>query len=320
MKTPLVSITSACYKVGDDVLDMVRSVLAQRFTEWELVLLDDGSPDNTYERLCSIGDPRVKVFRNEKNLGIPSSLNRLTELSQGKYIARMDSDDLAAADRIGRQVEFLESHPEVDVLGTGVIYLDPNNQPIGKSRLITAHEDICRNPTRGIRMAHPTLMARKTWFERFRYNEKIQRTSDYNLLLRAHEQSVYANLPDHLFYYRLGLSFNLKKEFRSRHYYWKTIADYYWPQKRYAVVGRAVLLTYLKYAYEVFHCLTGRMQQAYAHRYLPLSPEETAQHRQKIADIMAYSLPLGETALAPDDSNPPVDPAGCNGYSARERP
>jgi len=81
MSTPLVSVTSAFYNVGPDLFDMVRSIFAQTFTDWELVLLDDGSTDDSLQLAQSIDHPKVRVFTNGRNLGIPTSLNKLTKLS-----------------------------------------------------------------------------------------------------------------------------------------------------------------------------------------------------------------------------------------------
>ena len=123
MNKPLVSITSAFYNTGPMILDMIKSVFAQTFTDWELLLLDDGSTDNTLELVQSIDDPKVKVFTNGQNKGRSFSLNRLTNLANGKYIARMDSDDMSSTNRIAKQVELMESQPEVDVCGAGIDYL-----------------------------------------------------------------------------------------------------------------------------------------------------------------------------------------------------
>lgn len=294
MSRPLVSITSACYNVGKDVLGMVQSILVQSFSDWELVILDDSSTDDTYATLMSFKDDRIKIHRNERNMGIPASLNRLTELTNGKYIARMDSDDLSAVQRIQKQVDFMESNTDVDLVGTGSIYLDSQNNPIGKSRIVSTHEQICGNPSRGINIAHPTILAKRTWFERNRYNEKIARTSDFNLLLRAHEKSIYANIPEYLFYYRLGLSFNLKKEFSSRHYYWKTIADYYLPKKQYCVVGKAIIMTYLKFVYECVQYKFREQEDAYKHRFVALTDTEMSYYRQEISQILDCEIPFSK--------------------------
>jgi glycosyltransferase involved in cell wall biosynthesis len=290
IQMPLVSITSACYNIGSEALDMIRSVLAQTYQEWELVVLDDGSSDNTYEVLSSVEDPRIRVYRNDTNQGIPASLNRITQLCRGSYIARMDCDDLASPSRIQKQVEFLEANPKVDVVGTGMIYLDSDNHPLGRGNVVTAHEEICRCPQRGIGLAHPTILGRKAWFEKFRYNQAIARTSDYNLFLRAHQQSVYANLPEYLFYYRLGASFNLRKEFKSRHCLWKSVADYYLPRKRYGLVLKSLAVTYLKYLYEVAMVQFVSPQRAFAHRYLKLDPHQQENAIREIQSILSFPL------------------------------
>lgn len=292
MGTPLVSITSASYNTGSIVLEMVKSIYAQRFTDWELVLLDDCSKDNTYEILKSIADPRVRVYKNQHNRGIPASLNTLTELSRGRYIARMDSDDLSARQRILKQVEFMESNPDIDVVGTGMIYLDKNDRPLGKGKIFQDHSEICRNPSKEIGLAHPTILAKKEWFEMFKYRERIARTSDYNLLLRAHKKSQYANILEYLFYYRIGFSFNLKKECISRICFWKSVKDYYAPYGRYDIICKVFVVSYLKFMYELGYCLLGKKEKASRHRYSPLTQTEIENYVLEIRDILICKVPL----------------------------
>ncbi|HQL55272.1 MAG TPA: glycosyltransferase family A protein, partial [Phycisphaerae bacterium] len=179
--TPLVSITSTVYNTRPYLLDMIKSILGQTFTDFEFVLLDDGSTDGSLELAQSVVDPRIRVFSNGTNRGRSYTLNRLTGLSRGQYIARMDSDDLSAPTRIERQVEFLERHPKVDVVGTGVVYVSRDCAPLGIRRFPSTHAEICCTPMRHFWIGHGTLLARRTWFERFRYDESIGLAVDANM-------------------------------------------------------------------------------------------------------------------------------------------
>jgi len=222
MDEPLVSITSAFYNEESVLLDMIKSVFAQTYANWELILVDDGSTDNSLKIAQSIDDPRVKVFTNGKNIGRSATLNKITKLANGKYIARFDADDMCSPRRIEREVEFLELHHDVDIVGTGSVNLDINDVPLGYSLPKTTHDEICRNPDKYIDITHPSCMGRKQWFEKNLYNESISISVDANLWVRTYKHSKFANIPEVLFYYRLGKAFTIKKQFNSR----KTTARY----------------------------------------------------------------------------------------------
>jgi glycosyltransferase involved in cell wall biosynthesis len=298
MNHPLVSITSAFYNTGPALLDMVKSIFAQTFTDWELVMLDDGSTDNSFEIAGSVVDDRVRIFRNERNLGIPASLNKIPALCRGKYIARMDSDDMCVSTRIAKQVEFLESHSDVDMVGTGVVYLDRANHPIGKGPArALSHEQVCFNPYRGIRICHSSMLGKKKWFEQHNYDESLPRSSDSDFILRAHEDSRYANIPDNLFYYRLSSSFNLRKQFICRHYDARSIINYSLKHGCYGEAIKSFITTYMKYAIEVGMCGLGMRERLFSLRYEPLSKAEEEFHSAEVNRILCTQLPLNETAV-----------------------
>jgi len=274
------------------MLDMIRSVFAQTFTDWELVLLDDGSTDNSLQIAKSINDSRVKVFTNERNLGIPASLNRLTILSNGKYIARMDSDDISAINRIQRQLEFMEANPNIDVLGCGLIYLGQKDIPLGHRFAPVTHEQICKSPTRSYEMAHPTIMAKKTWFQKYKYNESISRSSDYELFLRTHNLSKYTNIPQPLFYYRLVTHFNIKKLANHRHCNAKFIFDYHMQRKCLCMGMIDSLLPYLKLAIDIStYSLMGK-EKLLSRRYEHIDEIKKESYIQELEYIKNIKLPL----------------------------
>ena len=215
-RTPLVSITSAFYNTGPPLLDMVRSIMAQTLDDWELVLLDDGSTDNSLELAHSIRDRRIRVFSNGRNLGRAASLNKLTTLARGRYIARMDSDDMSATPRIERQVEYLEAHAKTDVVGTGILYIDRGGEPVGFRSVPPDHDAICRHPSRMFNICHGSILTRRGWLERFKYDEALPLAVDSNLFLRAYNESTFGNVTDPLYYYRYEPSFTLRKQWATR--------------------------------------------------------------------------------------------------------
>jgi hypothetical protein len=115
---PIVSVLLAVHNGEASVADAVRSVLAQTWTDWELVVVDDASTDATPAVLASFTDARLRTLRNPHNLGLTRSLNLGLRASRGRYIARLDADDTCHPDRLARQVAYLDAHPGVGLLGS----------------------------------------------------------------------------------------------------------------------------------------------------------------------------------------------------------
>ncbi len=121
-----ISVVMSVYNGQSYLREAVESILNQTFTDFELILIDDGSTDATGEILDEYAtrDARIILSRNQNNIGLTRSLNQGISMSRGKYIARMDADDVSRADRLSRQFEFLEKRPEVGVLGSGYQLMD----------------------------------------------------------------------------------------------------------------------------------------------------------------------------------------------------
>jgi len=117
MRRPLVSVFIPTYNREKYVFESVCSILNQSFKDFELIVVDDGSTDHTRDILASIKDERLKVYFNDKNMGIPYTRNRGIELASGEYFALLDSDDVATVDRLEKQVDFLNKHPDCAVVG-----------------------------------------------------------------------------------------------------------------------------------------------------------------------------------------------------------
>ena len=114
-KTPAISLIMSVYNGEDYLREAVESVLNQTFTDWELIVINDCSTDSTADILADFAarDARVKVYPNEVNLRLPSSLNRALTIAQGKYVARMDADDICLPDRLQKQYAYMEANPDV---------------------------------------------------------------------------------------------------------------------------------------------------------------------------------------------------------------
>ena len=200
--TPTLTIGLPVYNVAPFLEDALRSIFAQTFRDWELIAVDDGSGDGSVEVLRRLKDPRVRVLVDGEHRGLGMRLNQIVSQAAGKYIARMDADDLMHPDRLARQVAFLEGNPDIDVAGCGLISFDAREQPISVRRLPTVHSVITADPLAGFALAHATVLGRADWWKKNAYNERSRGCEDWELWLESRAQSRFANLSDLLYFYR----------------------------------------------------------------------------------------------------------------------
>ena len=129
MNLPKVSVIMGIYNCEDTLPVAIDSIVNQTYQNWELIMCDDGSTDNTYsvaQKYKEKYPEKVKLIKNEKNLGLNCTLNRCLEECTGDYVARMDGDDISAPDRFAAEVDFLNEHPEYSIVSTPMIYFDEN--------------------------------------------------------------------------------------------------------------------------------------------------------------------------------------------------
>ncbi len=127
----MLSVIMGIYNCSETLSDAINSILNQTYSDWELVLCDDGSTDNTFNIAKDYADrypDKIILLKNEKNLGLPQTLNRCLSAATGVYIARMDGDDISLPDRFEKQIKHLEENPDVDCVGTGMIRFDENGE------------------------------------------------------------------------------------------------------------------------------------------------------------------------------------------------
>lgn len=200
----------------------VRSVLSQSHDNWELIVIDDGSTDGTLLRMREFVDPRIRLIAGEANLGLAARLNQAIEVSAGRYLARMDADDVAYPERLEAQVKFMESHPECDLVGAAVLIFDDTGAARGRFPVRTAHDAICARPWSGFPLPHPTWFGKRSWFLRIGYLPDYRKTQDQDALLRAYRSSRFACLPQLLLGYRQQRR-TVKKMLAGRWYFSRSI-------------------------------------------------------------------------------------------------
>jgi glycosyltransferase involved in cell wall biosynthesis len=201
---PIVSIVLSAYNSENYIDEAIESLLSQNFRDFECITIDDGSTDETGDRMDKFKrDPRVIVI-HARHRGCVSSLNLACALAKGQYIARMDSDDIAMPYRIQCQVNYFETHPSVGLLGGAVELIGATHEISQTIRFPIDDEDIRAHLASGNCFSHPTVMIRRSIFNLVGgYRKAFEYAEDYDLWLRVAEQCKVANLPDVLVQYRL---------------------------------------------------------------------------------------------------------------------
>lgn len=280
--TPLVSIGMPVYNGAKTLRQAVASIQDQSWQNWELIVVDDGSTDETLSILRTVADPRIRVFSDGKNLGIADRLNQAVRLSRGVYFARMDADDISFPLRLSRQVAFLESHPRVDLVGSSVMVFKNGNVPVGVRMVPVSHDRICAGPDQGFKLMHPTWMGRTAWFRDRPYNRQALLCEDQDLLLRHYETSRFANIREPLLGYRED-RLSLKKLFKTR-WSWTRQLVKFWFKTRgrpgYAICAAAK--QGIKAGVDAVAVVTGLNYRLLRHRAGPVP----AEHRPAAAYLI----------------------------------
>lgn len=196
--TPLVTVLMPVFNGGAYLGDAIESILNQSFRDFEFIIINDGSTDHTssilhrYERR----DGRICIYHQE-NRGLIASLNRGCSLARGKYVARMDADDISLPERLRKQVQQMEARPEIGVLGTWVEYIDNKSAPQESWRMPTSPGFIGWSLLFGNCLAHPSVMMRREVLERLGfYKAEALHAEDYDLWIRASVVTRIANIPE----------------------------------------------------------------------------------------------------------------------------
>lgn len=201
MTKPRVTVLMPVHEGERYLREAVDSILRQTFGDFELLAVDDGSRDRTYEILSSYRDRRIHVRRHTRNEGLIASLNEGLDLAAGEYVARMDADDVAHPERLARQVRFLDAQPDIAAVGTGV-----RNFGAATDSWTLRHEPaaIRARLLFETALSHPTVMLRASALERLgiRYDPEYPLAEDYQLFVELAERAALANLPETLLHYR----------------------------------------------------------------------------------------------------------------------
>ena len=237
MTDPKITVAMSVYNNAPYLAAAIESICAQSFTDFEFVIVNDGSSDESgaiIDRFAA-SDSRIRAI-HQPNAGLIASLNRIIDEARGTLIARMDGDDIALPERFARQIAFLDANPAIGVLGTGCNCIDEQGKP-HKYRFenVISTEEILDDLKNGPPLCHPSVMMRTDVVRAVGgYHRAYAHCEDYDLWLRLSERVPLANLPDRLLLYRQSAT-----QVSNRHAYVQKIgAAIAWMAHEERVAGR----------------------------------------------------------------------------------
>lgn len=287
--SPSLTIGLPVWNAAPFLEDALRSIFAQTARDWELIAVDDGSGDGSAELLRRLKDSRVRVLVDGEHRGLGVRLNQIVSLATGKYIARMDADDLMHPERLARQVAFLEENAEVDAAGCGLLSFDAREQAISVRRLPRGHDEITAHPLGGFGIAHAAVVGRAAWWRKYPYRER-RGCEDWELWLDSRAHSRFANLPDLLYFYREPQAYSFRGYARDK----AELTSLLWSRrKEFGVAAAAASVAQWARigVYAVAHWIGGEAALI-RRRGNPPAPSERELFRLALQQIRATPLPL----------------------------
>jgi len=203
--SPKVSVIMPVYNGQDYLSEAIESILGQTFTDFEFIIIDDGSTDNSLHIINTYNDPRIRMIRNETNLKLIPSLNKGLNLAKGQYIARMDADDISLPERLARQVEFMDHNPSIGICGTWVEVFGEGEHYFWR---FADHPDSAKCMLLfGCCIVHPSVMLRRAILGTgLCYSELYPHGEDYALWVQMARNHEITNIPEVLLKYRKSAS------------------------------------------------------------------------------------------------------------------
>jgi len=198
----MISVILSTYNDEKTIFNCIKSILNQTYQNLELIIINDCSKDGTKKIIQSFSDKRIVYLENDKNIGRSISRNKGIARAKGEFIAIIDGDDIAAPFRLDVQLKYLKNNPKIDLVASNVVFFY-ENRVVGASKLKQHKSNIFNFYLRASEMPHPTWMARANFFKKFKYDPKMDRSEDSDLIFRARLTSNYSLLDDHLVFYRI---------------------------------------------------------------------------------------------------------------------
>jgi glycosyltransferase involved in cell wall biosynthesis len=197
----MITVLMPVYKGATYLNEAIESILNQSYTNFEFLIINDGSPDNSEEIILSYTDNRIRYIKNEQNMGLIATLNKGIKLAKGEYIARMDQDDISLPDRFHKQIEFMEQHPEVGICGS---YVEEFGIDPAIVKFPETHDEIVASLLFYSPISHPASIWRTNIFSTYslQFNKDFVQAEDYKLWTDASTYVRLYNFPQVLLNYR----------------------------------------------------------------------------------------------------------------------
>lgn len=201
--SPLVTVLMPVCDGEQFLHEAIDSILAQTFTDFEFLILDDASADSSRSIVLGYEDPRIRLLVNDRNLGVTRTLNRGIQQARGRYMARMDADDVSMPERLERQVAHLDANPDCAVVTTFAQIIDTDSVPQREACVDLSPEELDRELQLHNRLIHGAVMMRADVVRRLgAYDETMKRAQDYDLWLRISDEHAIHTLPEFLYSWR----------------------------------------------------------------------------------------------------------------------
>jgi len=203
-KQVLISVLLPVFNGEKYLSEAIGSILSQTTTDFELICINDGSVDGSDKILANFAkrDKRIKVITNKRNLGMTASLNRALRFAKGKYIARMDADDISLPNRFEKQIKLLESNSKLVAVGGQELIIDAHGEVIAEKKFPTNPEQCYQTLANVMPIQPPLLMVRGNAFRKYRYDTKLCPNDDINIYFKLLNEGSFANVDEVIFKYR----------------------------------------------------------------------------------------------------------------------
>lgn len=200
---PSISVVMSVYNMEKFLEKAIRSILGQTFPDFEFIIVDDSSTDESAAIIASFNDPRIRVITNASNIGLTRSLNKAITASRAPLIARMDADDYCSPHRLEEQYKFMSEHSDIGLVGSSYYVVDERNTTLSITHVLTEHEQLYHGLEQQNWFGHGTVMFRRSVFCAVGgYDEFFTYAQDYDLWLRISESTRVANIAETLYHWR----------------------------------------------------------------------------------------------------------------------
>ena len=282
----MISVILSTYNDQQTISQAINSILNQSYVNFELIVVNDCSTDKTKKIIQSFNDDRIVYLENNRNIGRSKSRNKAIKIAKGKFIAIMDGDDISAVSRLEVQVNYLINNPNIDLVASNVIYFY-RDKVVGTSKLKLHKSSIFNFYLRASEMPHPTWMGRANFFKIFKYDSKMDRSEDSDLLFRARLTSKYSLLKEHLVFYRIPNTIDVKYKLNQIYLLFLSRISHIYHQKSFIFFPLILAGLLTSSIFYIFGFKTIDMTTNYNSKYQILLNKITKNSQKTIVNIIS---------------------------------